>query len=62
MPKVIAVDNYDRDSVSDRLIEDRLTETHAVERAEQLNRETGANASWFFKAVPDDYELHKWEP
>lgn len=62
MPKVIAVDNYGRDTVSDELVADCPNRLTAIDMARRLNDESGLNASKFYRVVADDYELYKWEP
>lgn len=60
--KVIAVDNYDRDYVSDELVAKNLSEEHARNLAIELNQKFGKHSMIYYRAVPDDYILHIWKP
>jgi hypothetical protein len=61
--KVIGVDNFGRDNVSDKLICGGLNKYYANLIATLLN-ENGKDphTPYFYKAVEDDYELYKWKP
>lgn len=57
--KVILVDNYDREHISDVLHAEGLS----AEEAERIADEYNVSAfAWFAKAVPDEYELYKFQP
>ena len=60
--KVIKKDNYDRENVSDVLVCENCPDAYAERIADLLNRDEAWNTSDFFKAVPDDYELYRYEP
>lgn len=60
--KVIGVDNFDRDSVSDELVEEHLSEADAKATAKRVNAGHGDMWPWFYKAVPQDHKLFTWEP
>lgn len=61
--KIIAVDNYDRETVSDILVCKNCDEYEAKIMCEALNEKLGGPSSpRFFKVVEDDYKLYKWEP
>ena len=61
--KIIAVDNFDREYISDRLVAESVPPTYAEEIVEFLNsRYSGDHAQVFFKAVADDHKLFKFEP
>ena len=61
--KVIARDNYDRDTVNDILISGPgLGEQEARELADQKNAGVGDLSPWFYEAVADDYKMKVWEP
>lgn len=63
MFKVIAVDNYNRETVDDWLLCDNIAQERNAEKIAQLmNNAEGDHASWFFKAVPADHVLSVWEP
>jgi hypothetical protein len=61
--KVIAVDNYARESFHypDRLERDGLTLMEAVDLADRLNN-TSTDDNWYFRAVGDDYALKNYDP
>ena len=61
--KVIAIDNYDRENVSDRLIESNISEFDAKAYAALLNDERNAQSEdWFYRAVPMSHKLYKYDP
>lgn len=63
MPKIIAVSNFDDESVSDRLVAENIkSEMEARHMAGALNAVTGPNSADYFKVVPDDHKLYQWEP
>lgn len=58
MAKLILVDNFNRETVADVLIEENLTEEDAETKADVYNSEhRNSNWNWFAKAVSDDYKL-----
>lgn len=61
--KVIAVDNYARESFHwpDWLKQDGLTMTEANVLADELNS-TSTDDNWYFRVVEDDYELKDYDP
>jgi hypothetical protein len=57
MMKIIAVDNFARESVADRLIADNIAnEVVGNIMVKALNSDCDVSAS-FYKLVPDDYKL-----
>ena len=60
--KIIQVDNFDRDSVSDILIAESMTDYWANKIVSWLNKKFSNEDSspLFFKAVSDDYKLYKY--
>lgn len=58
--KVVIVDNYDRDTVSDRLLAENLSEKEAREKADKFNN--SHPGSEYAVVKPDDYVLYKYEP
>lgn len=58
MAKVIIIDNFDRDYISDRLFKDNLTMEEAEKLATEENSKTRDNTPDYYKAVEDDYTLH----
>lgn len=61
--KVVAVDNYARDTVSDKLIKENVSEEEGKaickEHNDKLN-DTGSERWYILKA--DNYELYKFDP
>lgn len=64
MPKVIGVDNFDNEMVSDILVlDDIATMAEAEQIARVMNEAEGGDfAPRYFRAVPDDHKLYKFEP
>jgi len=61
--KVIGTSNFDKDNVSDILIREDVDRELADDICGVENIESGGKyATYFFKVVPDDYVLYKWEP
>lgn len=63
--KIIGVDNFGRDNVSEVLVADNISNMHYANcMADALNAEFCADAlsSTFYKVVPDTHKLYKWEP
>lgn len=60
--KIIAVDNFDRESISDQLIQTDLTEKEAQVRVSKMNSEAGDYAPWYYKVVSDNYSLYVYSP
>lgn len=54
--KIIAVDNFNRESVADVLVAERLTEYYAQFIADACNNHP-ASGDRYYKAVPDDHVL-----
>lgn len=56
--KIIAIDNFDRESVADLLVADNVHENYANEIADFLQQRYGGNyAPRFYKVVDDDHKL-----
>jgi hypothetical protein len=62
--KIVAVDNFNRDEVSDVLIAENVHEAYAEKICEFLNSEfcNSRYSPRFFKVKPDTYKLYIWEP
>lgn len=60
--KVIGVDNFDRDWISDTLVEENLSKEAAEKIAQDRNYREGKHGTRYFKAVPQDHKLYTWEP
>jgi hypothetical protein len=56
--KVIAVDNFDKGTVSDILICENCQDHMGLLIAKLLNDAFPPEASYFYKCVDDDYELY----
>lgn len=57
--KVILVDNYDRDYISDRVHVVDVSPEEANRIADEYNKSC---FHWFARAVPDDYQLFEFKP
>jgi len=57
--KIIGISNYDNDYVSDVLIKENVTESEGKKIIEKMNKN---NDYYFYKIVPDNYKLYKFEP
>lgn len=63
MPKIIKIDNFDRETVSDQLIAENVNDYYGKQIVEDLNaRWSGDQSPDFFKLVPDDHKLRTYEP
>lgn len=62
MAKIIIVDNYGRDNISDRLHSEGHTEDEAIALATDFNARAGELSSSYYVVKPDDYKLYVWEP
>jgi hypothetical protein len=61
--KIIQVDNFDREIVSDILIAENVPEHFAELIVTYLNNTLSGPCSLdYYKRVPDDYKLYKFEP
>lgn len=60
--KIIRVDNFSRDSVSDLLVAVDVHKYYGSVIVELLNKRAGENGSHYFKVVPDDYVLYEYDP
>lgn len=61
--QVIAIDNFGRDNVSDRVVSTDLSHAAAEEKARQMNTLYGGPTSARYYVVrPDDYVPYVWEP
>ena len=60
--KIIAVDNFDRESVSDVLIIPYVINPEIAEQIADLLNKDGAGSDKFYKAVDNDHKLYKFEP
>lgn len=59
MAKVILVDNFGRDTVSDELLQENLTDEAAQEMADEYNKaHAGQSYPYFARAVSDDHKLY----
>ena len=59
--KIIGIDNYDREIVNDELICENISEYYGKIFVDNLNA-MEKDGPTFYKLVPDDYKLFKYEP
>lgn len=61
--KIIRVDNFDRETISDALVCDNVAIGYSEMLVEALNSTFGGEySSDFFKLVDDDYVLYQYDP
>ena len=61
--KIIKVDNYDKETVSDILIAENVNSCYGEDIVKFLNiKYSRNNSSDFFRLVKDDYKLYEWKP
>jgi hypothetical protein len=61
--RVVKVDNFDRETIDDKLVCDGLTQDEAKAQADKLNADEGGEDSpAFFKAVDANYKLREYDP
>jgi hypothetical protein len=63
MPKIVAIDNFDRDYRPDRLVAENITsEAEAQVMVDALNeRYGGDHVPDYYVVKSDDYKLKVWE-
>lgn len=59
--KIIAIDNFDRDWVSDILVCENVNEYYGKKIVDYLNKEVGGNSQNFYILKEDDYKLYVYE-
>ena len=61
--QVIAIDNFGRDNVSDRVVSTDLSQAAAEDKAQQMNTlHGGPTSARYYVVKPDDYVPYVWEP
>jgi hypothetical protein len=61
--KIVAVDNFDKDLIPDRLVAENVADFYVESIVKFLNSTfSGNTAPVFFMAKPDDYQLRTFEP
>lgn len=60
--KIVGIDNYDRETVDDVLVCEHVHDGYAQKLIEFLNAQCHEAQARFFRLVPDDYPLRRWEP
>lgn len=61
--KIICVDNFDRESVSDSLVCENVSEYYGKIILKCLiEKLSNMYSSRFYRLIKDDYKLHKFEP
>ena len=58
--KIIAIDNFGRDEVSDKLIAENVIPHYAYLIVNKLNEDLYEGSPYFYKAVDNDYKLYKF--
>jgi hypothetical protein len=60
--KIILVDNFDRENISDVLIAENVDSVYGKKIVDLLNEKESPHSENFFRLVDDDYKLHKFQP
>ena len=61
--RVVQTDNFDRENVSERFITEPIHENMAKRIQIFLNETySGPNEQEYYKMVPENYQLYKFEP
>lgn len=61
--KIISIDNFDRESVSDKLICENVSKHYGEIIVDLLNENySGENSLSYYKLVEDDYVLYEFRP
>ena len=61
--KIIAKDNFDSGTKSDKLVAENVSSFYAEFLVAKLNLQfSGENAPYFYEAVTDDYKLFVYDP
>lgn len=60
--KIVATDNYDRETVSEWVVADNISNEYFGNIMVNALNERQGDPNWFMKLVPDDYELYKFNP
>lgn len=56
MAKVVLVDNFNTETIADKVLKENVTEQEARKLADDYNRKHPGD-SWFARAVDDNYKL-----
>lgn len=62
MAKIVIIDNFGRDSVSDRLHSEGHTEEEAESLVRDLNADARDDGPDYYVVKPDDYQLYQFQP
>lgn len=61
--KIISIDNFGRESVSDVLVAEKVSKYFAPIITDLLNEKLSGNHSpYFYRTVDDNYELYEFKP
>lgn len=61
--KIICKDNFNRESVNDKLVCENVSSYYGDLIVNILNEKlSGDHSSDYFELVDNDYELYRWEP
>lgn len=60
--KIIRTDNYNRETVSDTLVCENVSEYYGKLILKLLTDWTHPESDDFFRLVPDDHKLYRFEP
>lgn len=61
--KIIQVDNFNRETISDFLVAENVSEYYGKIIIEFLNKKfSGDYELSYYRLIPDDYKLYEWKP
>ncbi len=56
--KIILVDNFNRESISDILIAENVINHYAIMIVDKMNNDIHEDSPYFYKAVKNEYKLY----
>jgi|APFre7841882654_1041346.scaffolds.fasta_scaffold57668_2 hypothetical protein len=60
--QIILASNYDEESVSEILVSKDTVKSFAQQIVKIMNNHCGPDGTYYYKVVPLDYKLHKFQP
>ena len=60
--KIVATDNFDRENIDERLMEEGLDSDQADKLCAEMNNALDAPINDWYVVVPDDHVLYEWSP
>lgn len=60
--KIVGYSNFDIETVNDFIVCENVNKVFGPTMLKALTDMVTDNSTYYYKLVPDDYKLHKWEP